>query len=53
MRQDKNQKKQTRKVNGHNPIQGHYGLEFALAHLGEDLSDVFTLLQNTQKNGRF
>ena len=23
------------------PIQGHYGLEFALAHMGEDLSVVF------------
>jgi len=31
------------------PIQGHYGLEYALAHMGEDLSDVFKHLEKKQR----
>jgi len=31
------------------PIQGHYGLKFALAHMGEDLSKVFRTLETQQR----
>ena len=31
------------------PIQGHYGLEFALAHMNEDLTTVFKALEKEQK----
>ena len=37
------------------PIQSHYGLEFALAHMDDDLSIVFKALEKGQrrnKNGK-
>jgi len=34
------------------PIQGHYGLEYALAHMGEDLSDVLKHLESEQRRNK-
>ena len=46
----KNKKETIKKKAPLKPLQGHYGLEFALAHIDEDLSDVFKKLESEQRS---
>ena len=45
-------KKKAARTGSLKPVQGHYGLEFALANMDKDLSVVFAMLEKDQKNGR-
>jgi len=47
MRKNKQTKKKQAPLK---PVQGHYGLEYALAHMYEDLTKVFAYLESKQRS---